>query len=509
MLVPSSSDTKTTELQSFAHLLKGYVGPGCLSLPWAVSQLGITGGVIATIILGIWSSYNCWSVVELKRYILRIQQEDGEDTTTTSYQQQQQQQEEETRSTTTILTYPDLGIWAHGKWFGDVITTCICIQQLAVCTVFLSFIGENLKVVLDLTFSELEIAHGVVVALSLPFVILLVLGFPHLKALAPVIMIATLTLFVGFGLLGIIIGQEWNDRPEDSTSNTSSLLTLPLALCAILYSFEGICLVVPVESSMLRPHNFGKVFVAAMTSTVLIFCLVSTICVLTFGEVTNGSITAFLLSKGDLEDGAKVWLLLTNTVVSISVLLTYPLQLFPCLELMGPSITNNLQTMFFKTQEGDGIFHRMPEDQTKTNNHNSSRQQQQTQYDTITLINDEQDTTTAAEKTCCTTPMEEVSKIPGDSVLLRLCLTLLTFVIAIIVPNVQVLISLAGALAGSSIALLIPPILELAQLRHANNTSNMLLRGKCYLSLVFGAAFLSIGTFASMKDIMEYYTHNE
>jgi hypothetical protein len=32
------SSHKTTEAQSFLHLLQGYVGPGCLSLPWAVSQ---------------------------------------------------------------------------------------------------------------------------------------------------------------------------------------------------------------------------------------------------------------------------------------------------------------------------------------------------------------------------------------------------------------------------------------------------------------------------------------
>ena len=56
--------------------------------------------------------------------------------------------------------------------------------------------------------------------------------------------------------------------------------------------------------------------------------------------------------------------------------------------------------------------------------------------------------------------------LPGDSPQLRALLVLMTYVIAVVVPNVQALISLAGALAGSSTALLIPPLLELAWIEH-------------------------------------------
>ena len=49
------------------------------------------------------------------------------------------------------------------------------------------------------------------------------------------------------------------------------------------------------------------------------------------------------------------------------------------------------------------------------------------------------------------------SSIPGDSLPLRVMLDLLTHSVAVIVPNVQALISLAGAIAGSSTTLLTPP----------------------------------------------------
>ena len=62
---------KTNATQTFIHLLKGYIGPGCLSLPWAVSQVGFFWGTIAIAIMSFWSSYNCWTIVKIKRYIER------------------------------------------------------------------------------------------------------------------------------------------------------------------------------------------------------------------------------------------------------------------------------------------------------------------------------------------------------------------------------------------------------------------------------------------------------
>jgi proton-coupled amino acid transporter len=45
---------------------------------------------------------------------------------------------------------------------------------------------------------------------------------------------------------------------------------VPLAFCAILYSFEGINLILPVESAMQEPKEFECVFVKAALSVMLI-----------------------------------------------------------------------------------------------------------------------------------------------------------------------------------------------------------------------------------------------
>jgi hypothetical protein len=94
------------------------------------------------------------------------------------------------------------------------------------------------------------------------------------------------------------------------------------------------------------------------------------------------------------------------------------------------------------------------------------------------------------------------------SVKTRIILVLLTFVVAVAVPNVQVLISLAGALAGSSVALVIPPALEMAWLfrcqeEAAAAATTTTPQPSKFTRGSLGFLFLCIGTGASLLDIYE------
>ena len=52
------TEHKTTFWQTYIHLVKGYIGCGVLSLPWAVSQLGVPAGCAVIVALAYWSSYS-------------------------------------------------------------------------------------------------------------------------------------------------------------------------------------------------------------------------------------------------------------------------------------------------------------------------------------------------------------------------------------------------------------------------------------------------------------------
>jgi hypothetical protein len=57
---------RTTVRQTAFHLLKGNIGPGCLSLPWSFSQLGVPAGAVMTCFIGGWTYYNCMTLLRVK-----------------------------------------------------------------------------------------------------------------------------------------------------------------------------------------------------------------------------------------------------------------------------------------------------------------------------------------------------------------------------------------------------------------------------------------------------------
>jgi len=265
-LPPGHHGEKTDAFETFLHLVKGYMGAGCLSLPWAVSQIGMWGGIASIFGLSLWSSYNCWTVVQLKRYMERTamsdlipeavardphqfallhaatapstasavdgigtavtgggtghggaidlsavtltasankskdEEKDGNDddddhtsedgggmatSSTANNSLANEIIETASRASTSVrtnITYPDVGEWAYGRQFQSYVTTCICTQQLAICTVFISFVGENLLAVLMRI--GVDGGHAAVMTATLPLYLGLSL-IPSLKLLAP------------------------------------------------------------------------------------------------------------------------------------------------------------------------------------------------------------------------------------------------------------------------------------------------------------------------------------
>lgn len=126
----------TTPTEAFLNLLKGYFGAGMLSLPWALSQLGVVYGSLAVFIMAFWSSYNCWTVVKLKRFIERTQNyNNGPNNNTINFETASTHsgvggpssisgglETASVASSKTNLTFPDVGDWAYGNKFQSYVS---------------------------------------------------------------------------------------------------------------------------------------------------------------------------------------------------------------------------------------------------------------------------------------------------------------------------------------------------------------------------------------------------
>lgn len=232
------TDHTTTDFQALIAVLKGNIGPGCLALPWAFSILGLPIGCLTTLVLTFIVSWNAWTLVALKRQYWDTVQRG--------------------------VTYSDVGEKVFGERFRIVVDISVITLQLAVCTVFISNISEDVSSVIQHILSgdnptdSIDGKHEFVdfvsnrrfIMIMLIPPILILSFLPTLRRLAPSIALATIFLVLSFILMGIIIIFNWNTGVEEYRSNhlfwsdfikEINWKEAPIATCAIMYSLEGQC----------------------------------------------------------------------------------------------------------------------------------------------------------------------------------------------------------------------------------------------------------------------------
>ncbi len=88
--------------------------------------------------------------------------------------------------------------------------------------------------------------------------------------------------------------------------------------------------------------------------------------------------------------------------------------------------------------------------------------------------------------------------------LFRIALVLFTFAFAMSIARIDLFISLVGAVAGSNLAITIPPILDLIIFWPLSNYSVVKLV-KNVLIILFGIYVFLAGSYVSISDIINYF----
>ncbi|GFQ86448.1 hypothetical protein TNCT_228281, partial [Trichonephila clavata] len=174
---------------------------------------------------------------------------------------------------------------------------------------------------------------------------------------------------------------------------------LPLYFGTAMYAFEGIGVVLPLENAMSTPEDFGGLSGVLTTGMVIVASLYTAVGF--YGYLKYGDdVKPSITFSLPLESVSE----LIRLMFALAIFLSYALQLYVPISIIWPFLKKKFSLERF-----------------------SSRQQ---------LI---------------------------FELLLRAFLVLITFLMAIAIPNLDLLISLVGALASSSLALIFPPIIELVQ----------------------------------------------
>ncbi|KRX48393.1 Proton-coupled amino acid transporter 4 [Trichinella murrelli] len=315
-----------------------------------------------------------------------------------------------------------------------IVNVLIGLCQFGICAAYFAFIAANLQQGFDFI-SDWSV--HVYMAIVLPL-LLLAGSLRYLKYLTILSTAANLIYVV---VLSVTLYFIFQVRPDSSNLPAfQSWDTLPLAFGTIMFSFEAITVVLPVENRMKTPVDFTTWNGVLNTS-----CIVVTLFYIAFGffgyirygDGIQDSITLNLPYDNPLCRTVKI-------LIAIAVAFSYPLQFYVPMDLIAT---------FIKEKFRDKQVKRM---------------------------------------------LLEYAARYG--------FILLTFTFAEVVSSLSLIISLVGSLTGASLALIIPPILDMINL-YTNPVSKKHFISMMILNTVialYGLIGLVAGTTISIMDIIEF-----
>ncbi|KAB8071091.1 amino acid transporter, amino acid transport and metabolism [Aspergillus leporis] len=221
--------------------------------------------------------------------------------------------------------YGDIGERIAGPSLRSLILASITISQLGfVCTCFI-FTAENIQSFLRAM--AIEVSTGSLILLQL-LVLIPLAWIRNISKLGPVALLADVFILLGLGYIYWYDIATLATRPGvDPTVELFNPQSFTLTIGSSIFTFEGIGLVLPIQSSMKKPQHFDRLLYMVMLIITTLFTAVGALSYATFGERTQTEIFSNFPQTDRL----------VNTIqflYSLAVLVGAPIQLFPATRIM-------------------------------------------------------------------------------------------------------------------------------------------------------------------------------
>ena len=463
-----------TPAKAFIHLVKGNIGPGCLSMAAAASKAGSATSIVLGLLIvciGLAGWHMIW----------------------------QCKVHTQARG---VRTFGDVGAAAYGRAGRDVTELFVVFVQLSVCCVFFSFFATTIHATLPAHVAG-WFKPALIMLLGLP--LFLYLGsLKDLKVLVPLSAAAWVALMSGFVVV-LYYCAEWVADGNPRAPLQPSLEGAALFFGTAVYALEGVALLLPIENAMSAATRgqFGAVMNWSMAVIVVTFLLVTVLPLLTFGDVQSGSLAAEL----SVHYGGEALVTVCNLLLVLNVALTYPLQFVPCYQVIEQWVVAAAKEQLGGDRAqliGVGDQSSLAAAPAALANPMGERAESGGSAAAAAAGDAAGDGTMAPAclRKCPCSPSPRAFRHLLEYPYLRCYLVVFSMVVAALVPNLGLLISLFGSIASSTLGLVLPPLfyLKLVPGQTASSTIG------CYLIAFFGVVGAIAGFVSSMQGIVQEYS---
>ncbi|KAK4502787.1 hypothetical protein PRZ48_006213 [Zasmidium cellare] len=298
--IKREGDAGTTK--TFFTLLKAFVGTGIMFLPKAFRNGGILFSSMVLITVSIVTTL-CF------RLLLQCRSKYGGG------------------------GYGELGESIFGPRFRSLILASICLSQLGFVCAGLIFTAENLLSFLNAVVPiGQEQPFGTAGLIAIQFVLLIPLALiRNIAKLGPSALLADVFILIGLVYIwyyDIFTLSTRGAAPSMVLFNPSAFT---LTIGSAIFTFEGIGLILPIQSSMKQPEKFPYLLYLIMFIITAIFTSVGALCYATFGDETNIQIISNFPQDSKFVNAVQF-------LYSMAVLVGEPVQLFPAVRIIEQAL---------------------------------------------------------------------------------------------------------------------------------------------------------------------------
>ncbi|VVC38343.1 Amino acid transporter, transmembrane domain [Cinara cedri] len=296
-------ERSTTFSQSIFHLVKASLGTGILAMPSAFKNAGYMVGILGTIVIGAICTYTIHILTNSSTELSKTEQNDKG----LNYAE----------TVEAAFRKGPIFFRKYAKLARFVTDTLIVLYQLGSNCIYIVFISENIKAVVDVYTDGNTDVRMCMFAILIP--LWSTIWLKDFKVLSPFSTIVTYLTMASFTIIFYYIFRDMPSLEHRNKVGTAS--NIPLALGTVLFAMEAIGAILPLLNDMKYPERFSSKFGVINVSLIPIaglYAFIGFFGYLRYGEETKGSITLDLPSE---EIPAQI----TKLILSLSIFICYAL----------------------------------------------------------------------------------------------------------------------------------------------------------------------------------------
>lgn len=468
------------------HLIRGNLGPGCLALPYAFSRAGwVMGGMtlLVTIAQGMFAMRllaSCRQTLIDRGNLVDKSTEclDGGAEVSTVC---------ENKTGLDDMAECVLGMW--GRWTVQVF---LFIVQAGVCCVYVSLVAENTMQFLsfDGPVGRYERMLAVLVVSPAFVALSFFRSDDQLNVLSKVgNLVMAVAVFASTARASQALHSRGSSVWISAVTPIKGASDVVMLAATTFYSFEGMGLVLPIQTRMAVPSLFRHSLLVASVILFASYVAIGVSCGVAYrGVLQTGSITAFLAEEA-MGGPVETILGVVNAAVTAAVLSTFPLQLLPAADVFSkwlqPSAPVAASPVPPVVVIGRSRVATSDTDAAVSTDVIGSKEHD------LGEEGEEMNGSVASQRCCC---------LP-QWVAERLFLVTVFVVVTLLVQDVALLVSLFGAVGQTALAAL-PSCCHLAMMRAGISELSWWLVGLDVLVVSFCFLVMVIGTMLAMSDIV-------